>query len=63
MSKERQEFFDWARIRRPLYLVTEAVLQVMVRAYMWADIDMVSGKIRLKQIIEGIKNPSYVCAD
>lgn len=28
-----------------------------------AEIDMVSGKMRLKQTIEGIKNPSYVCAD
>ena len=28
-----------------------------------AEIDMVSGKMRLKQTIEGIKNPSYVCTD
>ena len=28
-----------------------------------AEIDMTAGKMKQDQLIEGIKNPSYVCAD
>lgn len=62
MSKERQEFLIGTYTETVIFGDGSRFAGNGQGIY-WADIDMVSGKIRLKQIIEGIKNPSYVCAD
>ena len=62
MSEKKQEFLIGTYTESVLFGDGSRFIGNGEGIYL-AEIDMVSGKMRLKQTIEGIKNPSYVCTD